>query len=70
MKRKVDYERVIYFHFLTKSTCENATENVVCFSGLLHTFATSLINISVEANSVDPDQTTTYRNSLTWVYNV
>ena len=27
-------------------------------------------NISVETNSVDPDQTAIYRNSLTWVYTV
>ena len=41
-----------------KAPAKNASENVVCFSCLLHTL---LINVSVEANSVD---------HLIWVYTV
>ena len=42
---------------MQREPAQNATENVVCLSYLLHIFA-NMTNESVDANSVDPDQTT------------
>ena len=36
---------------------KNASENVICLSHLLHIFANIITYVSVEANSVRPDQT-------------
>ena len=45
---------------------KNASENVICLGHLLHIFATIMINVSVEVNSVDPDQIA----PTGWVYTV
>ena len=56
------------FSFL--SACKSASEKDVCLRRLLHLFATSLINISVEANSMYSNQTANFRSTLIRVYNV
>ena len=53
-----------------KRAWKSASENDACLSRLLHLFATLLINISVEANSMYPNQTATFRSTLIRVYNV
>ena len=40
-----------------KAPAKSASEIVVCSSNLLHMIATIFTYISIEANSVDPDQT-------------
>ena len=55
------------FSLLTPSVCVQKCIWKFC---LLKSSAASLINISVEANSVYSDQTAYYMDSLIWVYTV
>ena len=55
-KFSIRQKKVYYNTQHAKSACQKCIWNVVCLSCLLHIFA-NMTNESVDANSVDPDQT-------------